>query len=799
MWPSLLRIAKEGGADVVQTYVFWAGHEPEPRKYNFEGRYNLVEFIKLAAASSLLVHLRIGPYVCAEYNSGGFPFWLREVDGIEFRTDNAPFKAEMQRFVEYIMGLVKEASLLAWQGGPIILLQMENEYGNIQSEYGEAGRRYINWAARLAEAQDAGVPWVMCQQPDAPPNVIATCNGFYCDGRRARADQPAMWTEDWNGWYTMWGGCIPHRPVQDNAFAVAYFFATGGSYHNYYMYHGGTNFARDAGGPFITTSYDYDAPIDEYGQPREPKYSHLKALHDIIHESAATMLSRPVRHLAIGPSSETFVYGRPRPLGEVEATPRRGSPCVAFLVNNDTARASRVPFNGGSYELEPRSVTVLRGCREIAYSSAVVRGEHAPRTFQPIFRGPQRNSTVAGELADGSRTRQGGAWRRDRQALLGTGSTHTRRTTFQRTEEEPSLTEARLQRRLARLSAGGVAVAGKGTATWSRSQEPEASTEVAASGRRRTSGERQVSAPGGAGELRWSWTAEPLGNGQGESLVFPTPVEHLSLTRDATDYVWYKTGLMLGPEPFAAPGNWSGEAELVLSHAKDAVHIFLDEELAGSSLGPVVRQPIMFRPGHCTRILVLSMKVGLQHYGARLEQERAGLLGPVLVKGVPGTGDMDITRNSWQHQVGLIGESKRLFSEEGARVAAWTTGLNAAVGRPLTWLRAEFAAPPGGGPLAVDLGSMGKGVLWLNGWNLGRYWPSLGPQSGSCCSYSCAAGVYSAEQCATGCGEPTQRYYHLPREYVREGGNVMVLFEEMGGDPIDVSIGRHVPSYLGRS
>lgn len=75
-----------------------------------------------------------------------------------------------------------------------------------------------------------------------------------------------MWTEAWSGWFTEFGGPIYQRPVQDLAFAVTRFMLKGVSYVNYYMFHGGTNFGRSAGGPFITTSYDYDAPIDEYGE-----------------------------------------------------------------------------------------------------------------------------------------------------------------------------------------------------------------------------------------------------------------------------------------------------------------------------------------------------------------------------------------------------------------------------------------------------------------------------------------------------------------------------------------------------
>ncbi|KAK3187966.1 hypothetical protein Dsin_027527 [Dipteronia sinensis] len=111
MWPDIIAKSKEGGAEVIQTYVFWSEHEPVRGQYNFEGKNDLVKFVKLVGSYGLYLHLRIGPYVCAEWNFGGFPVWLRDIPGIEFRTDNAPFKEEMQRFVKKIVDLMREEML----------------------------------------------------------------------------------------------------------------------------------------------------------------------------------------------------------------------------------------------------------------------------------------------------------------------------------------------------------------------------------------------------------------------------------------------------------------------------------------------------------------------------------------------------------------------------------------------------------------------------------------------------------------------------------------------------------------
>ncbi|XP_042439471.1 beta-galactosidase 6-like isoform X2 [Zingiber officinale] len=305
MWPDLIDKSKDGGLDVIETYVFWNLHEPVQGQYDFEGRKDLVRFVKTVASAGLYVHLRIGPYVCAEWNYGGFPVWLHFIPGIKFRTDNEPFKREMQRFTAKIVDMMKQEKLYASQGGPIILSQIENEYGNVDEHYGPAAKTYINWSASMATSLDTGVPWVMCQQSDAPDPIINTCNGFYCDQFTPNSNQkPKIWTENWSGWFLDFGGRVPYRPVEDLAFSVARFFQRGGTFQNYYMYHGGTNFGRSSGGPFISTSYDYDAPIDEYGIVRQPKWGHLRDLHKAIKLCEKALIATDPTYTSLGPNLE---------------------------------------------------------------------------------------------------------------------------------------------------------------------------------------------------------------------------------------------------------------------------------------------------------------------------------------------------------------------------------------------------------------------------------------------------------------------------------------------------------------
>ncbi|XP_074347064.1 beta-galactosidase 5-like [Apium graveolens] len=149
--------------------------------YDFRGRYDLVRFIKTVQKVGLYVHLRIGPYVCAEWNFGyssfgdlwGFPVWLKYVPSVSFQTDTGPFKAAVQEFTQKIVQRMKSKKLFESQGGPIILSQIENEYGAERMALGAASASYINWAAKMALGLDTGVPWVMCKEDDAPDLIIS--------------------------------------------------------------------------------------------------------------------------------------------------------------------------------------------------------------------------------------------------------------------------------------------------------------------------------------------------------------------------------------------------------------------------------------------------------------------------------------------------------------------------------------------------------------------------------------------------------------------------------------------------
>ncbi|KAK4483659.1 hypothetical protein RD792_010860 [Penstemon davidsonii] len=373
MWPDLIQKAKDGGIDVIQTYVFWNGHEPSPGKYNFEGRFDLVKFIKLVHQAGLYLHLRIGPFVCAEWHFGGFPVWLKYVPGIEFRTDNQPFKVAMKGFTEKIVNMMKAEKLFEPQGGPIIMSQIENEYGPVEWEIGAPGRAYTAWAAKMAVGLNTGVPWVMCKHETAPDPMIDSCNGFYCEGFKPNKPyKPKMWTEIWTGWYTQYGGAVPKRPAEDLAFSVARFVQNNGSYFNYYMYHGGTNFGRTSAGLFVATSYEYDAPIDEYGLLNEPKWGHLRDLHKAIKQCEPALLS----------SYPTVTW--PAKNQEVRVFRSKSGACAAFLSNYDPTFWGKVTFQNTQYDLPPWSISILPDCKTAVYNTAKINFKSSQPKMVPV-------------------------------------------------------------------------------------------------------------------------------------------------------------------------------------------------------------------------------------------------------------------------------------------------------------------------------------------------------------------------------------------------------------------------------
>jgi hypothetical protein len=292
MWPSLLDRSKALGINTITSYVFWNVHEPSRGVYDFTGERDLGHFLDLCQERELAVFLRVGPYICAEWNFGGFPPYLRDEPGITIRTMDMPYTSRVETWFERLSEVVKPR--LMSSGGPIMLVQVENEYTNVAKRYGKEGQEYLRWIVKLADRLGYGsVPSTMCEGGAA--GAIETSNGFAIPPKRietvrkSHPGTPLLWNEIYPAWYRVWGGGI--APAGDGRFlagGVLDFISRGGSGINYYPWHGGTNFGRN---PMYlqTTSYDFFAPIDEYGNATAAGV-YLGHLHSVLTEHSPILL-----------------------------------------------------------------------------------------------------------------------------------------------------------------------------------------------------------------------------------------------------------------------------------------------------------------------------------------------------------------------------------------------------------------------------------------------------------------------------------------------------------------------------
>ncbi|HEX4170550.1 MAG TPA: beta-galactosidase family protein [Bryobacteraceae bacterium] len=330
-WQDRFRKARALGLNTICTYSFWNAHQPEPARWDFSGNLDVRTFIQMAASEGLHVIFRPGPYACAEWDFGGFPAWLLKDPDIRVRSTDPKFVKPAAAYLQRIGQEV--TSLQISQGGPIILCQVENEYGS----YGNDAA-YKN-AIRQA-LLDAGFDGHSFYTSDGPslvprgsfPDLPAVIN-FGANENTAkqfatldkiRPSGPRMCGEYWVGWFDHWGETHNGMTVKEVSDGLTWMLSHGVSV-NLYMFHGGTSFGFMAGAnrdrayqPDIS-SYDYDAPLDEAGRPTEKFF----AVRDIIQRhaksaAAPTTLPEPEAVLKI----PRFFFNESAPLWSLLAEPR---------------------------------------------------------------------------------------------------------------------------------------------------------------------------------------------------------------------------------------------------------------------------------------------------------------------------------------------------------------------------------------------------------------------------------------------------------------------------------------------
>ncbi len=296
LWRHRLRAAKQAGLNCIDTYVFWNVHEPQPGVFRFDGDADLRRFVEMIGEEGMWCILRPGPYVCSEWDFGGLPAWLHEEATMALRQSNPAF---LQACARYLDAVVKQVlDLQITHDGPILMMQNENEWFCSNDEEGE---RYLKELSRYMREAGCGVPLINCNGLWQPVEGTIDCwNGWnrLLDNVRqlriAQPDAPRLVTELWPGWFDAWGR--PHdsgKSPQQVMRTLAEVSAAGAQY-NLYMFHGGTNFGfhggRTVGGPdvYMTTSYDYDAPLLEAGG-RGPKYKAVKRINMFLSQFGALM------------------------------------------------------------------------------------------------------------------------------------------------------------------------------------------------------------------------------------------------------------------------------------------------------------------------------------------------------------------------------------------------------------------------------------------------------------------------------------------------------------------------------
>lgn len=280
-WRERLRMARAMGLNAISAYVFWNVHETQPQQFDFSGEKDVAAFLRIAQQEELGVILRPGPYVCAEWDLGGLPYWLLRNDSAgAIRTVDESYMTPVRRWLRRLGEEL--APLTAASGGPIIAVQIENEYG----AYGRDKSYLTALRSALIEAGLGTEPFFTIDQPGdlaagSLPNIPIAVTFAPGDPaqmferfRAVRAGAPFLVGEYWAGWFDHWGEARePLDPLQQ-VNDLRWMLQQGASV-NIYMFHGGTNFgfwngANDSqSAPYqpTITSYDYEAALDEAGRP----------------------------------------------------------------------------------------------------------------------------------------------------------------------------------------------------------------------------------------------------------------------------------------------------------------------------------------------------------------------------------------------------------------------------------------------------------------------------------------------------------------------------------------------------
>jgi beta-galactosidase len=310
-WRNRIRMAKAMGCNTIAAYVFWNYQESKPGIFDFKtDNHDIAEFIKICQQEGMWVIVRPGPYVCAEWDFGGLPPYLLKIPDLKIRCMDPRYMTAVERYMTHLAAVVKP--LLYTNGGPILMMQVENEYGSYGND-----KTYLETLRKIWVKNGIDVPFYTADGATAymleAGNIDGAAIGLDSGGSEADFDQakkrnpnvPAFSSETYPGWLTHWGEKWARPDTADLLKEVKFLLDTKRSF-NLYVIHGGTNFGFTAGANSFSatqfqpdiTSYDYDAPINEQGRAT-PKYFALRKLIAQYVKYKIPDVPKPVETIAI--------------------------------------------------------------------------------------------------------------------------------------------------------------------------------------------------------------------------------------------------------------------------------------------------------------------------------------------------------------------------------------------------------------------------------------------------------------------------------------------------------------------
>lgn len=731
-WDRALDEAVRNGLNLITLYVFWSAHQPYPDQMldwtlpysarlpshgrstpenivdHEEGEnWNLARAILDCGDRGLFVHLRLGPYVCAEYSYGGIPEWIgvRHPD-IRMRTMDPNWLDLMESYIQNATAYMTERKLWAHQGGPIIMAQVENElFDNDASSIAQISKNnnktdndfdsakvtkteiqdYANWCGDMVKrVAPEHIVWTMCNGLSAN-QTIETFNGDWAaiswlEGHgfsgRIQIDQPALWTEDEQG-FQIWGETPEHpvdyfwgitaRDVSKNALR---WLARGAVHLNYYMWWGGYNRGRTAAAG-ILNAYATDAVLCPSGERRQPKFGHLSSLHHVLASIApllTTVWPPPKPQPVEIQEDQTWIIGKEQVAFIYIGVDPSNKPMEAiFLENNsDNTVVARVPTESSDndliMELQPFTVAVLVD-GNVAFVSATTS--------------PTDSSFARIALPDVVSLLDWTSWR----------------------EPVVTITECR-------------------------------------------------------------------------GLLLDRPVEQTKLLQSAkiwSDYAWYSTQFILSEPVENITLYVETEQAMGMLVYIDGKYWASDENHVHGD-GRITFQFPIYTSLSCGRhdLAILSESLGYHNLILKQSVKFKGITGGVTLVGSLGDTVQNISLtsgsgNKWCSIGGLQGELLGLDRPHKNGARRWRQlDLSPSTYDGPVWMMAYFDTPLLGADqrLFLELTS-GRGHIWLNGHDLGRFWNLTRPENST---------------------EYSQRYYHLPQELLTTDGvlNELVLFNAFG-------------------